>query len=259
MALSDTLKGGVSKAKFDWSSLISPALGALSSIGTGIFNSISSSRAQKKAYKYALDLQNRQNSWMEYMSNTAHQREVTDLRAAGLNPILSATGGSGASTPQAGSASMSPVDERLGEIISTALDYKRLRNETKQANSNVNVMTAQKEKLDEEKRGQKQANDVYENYGQKNAEIDYQNKVLQGEDILNQIANRNITTAAMVKKMASETKYTNERSRGYSESESQEFGGNIGVSRPNSDSKTKKRGYSVNFGGKYATSHSRTY
>ena len=44
-------------------------------------------------------------SWQEYMSNTAHQREIRDLKAAGLNPVLSAMGGNGAAVTSGATAS----------------------------------------------------------------------------------------------------------------------------------------------------------
>ena len=44
-------------------------------------------------------------SWQEYMSNTAHQREIKDLKAAGLNPVLSAMGGNGAAVTSGATAS----------------------------------------------------------------------------------------------------------------------------------------------------------
>lgn len=59
----------------------------------------------------------RQMQFQEDMSGSAHQREVKDLVAAGLNPILSATGGHGASTPPGASAQMSDV---LGPAVASA-------------------------------------------------------------------------------------------------------------------------------------------
>lgn len=91
------------------------------------------------------------------MSSTSHQREVEDLKAAGLNPILSANAGS--STPGGSQAVMQNPMEALAssarEAMSFALaakkqgeEIKLLNAQTKKANMETHVLSKDVPKAD---------------------------------------------------------------------------------------------------------------
>lgn len=89
-------------------------------------------------YELNQESANKQMAFQDYMSSTAHTREVADLKAAGLNPILAANGGAAT-----GSGAMATSD-------STALSAEMQKRMNK-ANINLSKQLAKKDRALQEK------------------------------------------------------------------------------------------------------------
>lgn len=95
------------------------------------------------------DEANKQMEYQSYMSNTAHQREVADLKAAGLNPILSAFG-SGASTPSGAMGNVPDYGASLSQGANSAMQAMQLGTQIKNMKQNTKYIRSQKRKSDQE-------------------------------------------------------------------------------------------------------------
>lgn len=155
MSLLDTVIGWAGGGQGIMGTALS-AVGSLFDLDRNTSAAADQRQAAERGAERQMDFQRQEAStardFAERVSGQAHQRQTADMRAAGLNPILSATGGHGASSPTVGAPSGAQPGSALQTGSTAGRDLINSAQASQRLTADLNQIKVNTQKLDAERR-----------------------------------------------------------------------------------------------------------
>lgn len=138
-------------------------IGGLGLLGSTIGTAVNV-KENKRNRQFSAAEAEKQRNWETQMSNTAVQRQVTDMEASGINPAMAfggGAGGGGASTPHGAAAQASGSSSTAFDMINSAANLAAAFNYDKNKKNDVNLKQVTKASTYMQRNGIKDLNSLF--------------------------------------------------------------------------------------------------